>query len=109
MSLIKGFINAVADPKLFFLLAVVALILVVWKRERIVSNAVGYGALGILAVFHYLPLHLSDMGRRLGGCAGQCPVSEDLSERLLRLPFYFELSEKDQDEVISAIKRFFEG
>src|SRR5262245_34248516 len=51
MNLIKSLVNAIADPKLFFLLAVVSLILVVWKRERIVSNAVGYGVMGVLSVF----------------------------------------------------------
>jgi dTDP-4-amino-4,6-dideoxygalactose transaminase len=61
---------------------------------------------GILAVFHYLPLHLSEMGRKLGGTPGACPVSEDVSERLLRLPFYFDLSESDQSAVIDAIKAF---
>src|SRR5215208_265126 len=47
---------------------------------------------GILSVFHYLPLHLSDMGRRFGGRAGDCPVTEDVSDRLLRLPFYNDLT-----------------
>jgi hypothetical protein len=51
MNFIKGLINGIADPRLFFLLAVAALILIVWKRERLVSNAVGYGALGILTIF----------------------------------------------------------
>lgn len=58
---------------------------------------------GILSVFHYLPLHLSEMGRRFGGKAGDCPVTEDLSDRLLRLPFYNDLSTPDQDQVIEAI------
>jgi dTDP-4-amino-4,6-dideoxygalactose transaminase len=61
---------------------------------------------GILAVFHYLPLHLSAMGRRYGGRPGQCPVAEDVSDRLLRLPFYTALTEADQDEVIEAIRGF---
>jgi dTDP-4-amino-4,6-dideoxygalactose transaminase len=61
---------------------------------------------GILAVFHYLPLHLSDMGRKFGGRDGACPVTEDLSNRLLRLPFYNELTEADQASVIDAIKSF---
>jgi dTDP-4-amino-4,6-dideoxygalactose transaminase len=61
---------------------------------------------GILAVFHYLPLHLSDMGRRFGGRAGDCPVTEDVSDRLLRLPFYNDLSESDQLSVIDAIRRW---
>lgn len=61
---------------------------------------------GILTVFHYLPLHLSDMGRRQGGRKGQCPVTERVSERLLRLPFYNDLTEGEQAEVISAIEAF---
>jgi dTDP-4-amino-4,6-dideoxygalactose transaminase len=61
---------------------------------------------GILSVFHYLPLHLSDMGRRYGGWPGQCPVTEDVSDRLLRLPFYNSLSEAEQQEVIGAIRSF---
>src|SRR4029453_5685775 len=51
MGFIKGIINAVADPRLFFLLAVLALVVVVWKRQAVASNAVGYGLLGVLAVF----------------------------------------------------------
>jgi dTDP-4-amino-4,6-dideoxygalactose transaminase len=46
------------------------------------------------------------MGRKFGGRAGQCPVTEDLSNRLLRLPFYNELTEADQASVIAAIKSF---
>ncbi|MDX6424567.1 MAG: dTDP-4-amino-4,6-dideoxygalactose transaminase [Gaiellaceae bacterium] len=60
----------------------------------------------ILAVFHYLPLHLSDMGRRFGGRPGQCPVTEDATDRLLRLPFFTGLSESDQAEVIDAMLAF---
>jgi len=58
---------------------------------------------GILSVFHYLPLNISEMGRRFGGRPGQCPVTEDISDRLLRLPFYNSLSEPDQDLVIETI------
>jgi len=61
---------------------------------------------GILSVFHYLPLHLSDMGRRFGGQDGDCPVTEDVSDRLLRLPFYNDLSEDNQEKVIDAILAF---
>jgi dTDP-4-amino-4,6-dideoxygalactose transaminase len=61
---------------------------------------------GILAVFHYLPLHLSAMGRRLGGQPGQCPVSESVSDRLLRLPFFTTMSETEQEEVIAAVLAF---
>src|SRR5437588_1648264 len=51
MGFIKGIVNAVADPRLFFVLAVAALVLVLWKREAIASNAVGYGLLAFLGVF----------------------------------------------------------
>ncbi len=63
---------------------------------------------GILSVFHYLPLHLSDVGRRFGGKPGDCPVTEDLSDRLLRLPFYNNLTESDQAHVVGAIREFLE-
>lgn len=61
---------------------------------------------GILSVFHYLPLNLSEMGLRNGGQPGQCPVCEDVSDRLLRLPFYNSLSEAEQNDVVDAIKTF---
>jgi hypothetical protein len=51
MGFLKGLINAVADPRLFFVLAVAALAVVVWKREAIASTTVGYGVLGVLAAF----------------------------------------------------------
>lgn len=59
---------------------------------------------GILSVFHYLPLHLSEMGRRLGGRQGDCPVTEDVSDRLVRLPFFNDLQEDDQELVCEAIR-----
>jgi dTDP-4-amino-4,6-dideoxygalactose transaminase len=61
---------------------------------------------GILSVFHYLPLHLSEMGRRYGGAPGDCPVAEDLSARLLRLPFFADLEESDQKRVVDAVRAF---
>jgi len=63
-------------------------------------------ARGILSVFHYLPLHLSAMGKSFGGKSGDCPVSETISDRLLRLPFYNDLSEADQARVVEAIQEF---
>jgi dTDP-4-amino-4,6-dideoxygalactose transaminase len=63
-------------------------------------------ARGILSVFHYLPLHISDMGKKFGGREGDCPVTEDISDRLLRLPFYNELTEADQEKVVKAIMEF---
>ena len=63
-------------------------------------------AKGILSVFHYVPLHLSPMGRKFGYQEGDLPHTESISERLLRLPFYNELTEEDQRQVIDAIQMF---
>jgi dTDP-4-amino-4,6-dideoxygalactose transaminase len=67
------------------------------------------GTRGILSVFHYLPLHLSQMGRRFGGREGACPVTEDISERLVRLPFYNDLSNTDLERVVDAVTEFAPG
>jgi dTDP-4-amino-4,6-dideoxygalactose transaminase len=72
-------------------------------RARLIEHL---KARGILAVFHYLPLHSSPMGRKLGASEGACPVAEDVSERLLRLPFYTNLTVDDQDDVIAAVHAF---
>ena len=61
----------------------------------------------IHAVFHYVPLHLSEMGVRFGGRPGQCPVTEDISDRLLRLPFFNVLTRPEQDRVIAEITAFY--
>jgi len=61
---------------------------------------------GILAVFHYVPLHLSEMGRKWSAGTHDCPVTVDVSERLVRLPFYNSLSGSEQAEVIETILKF---
>ncbi len=61
---------------------------------------------GILSVFHYLPLHLSDMGRKFGGRIGDCPVTERVSDRLVRLPFFTGITESEQKQVVDAILAF---
>jgi dTDP-4-amino-4,6-dideoxygalactose transaminase len=65
------------------------------------------GKAGILAVFHYVPLHSSPFGHILGGRAGTLPVTEQVSERLLRLPLYFDMTEPDVRDVVHAIYDFF--
>jgi dTDP-4-amino-4,6-dideoxygalactose transaminase len=59
----------------------------------------------INAVFHYVPLHSSPMGRRMGWSAGDLPVTEAVSQRLLRLPFYYELTPALQTRITDAIAR----
>jgi len=61
---------------------------------------------GIQAVFHYLPLHLSPMGRTLESVAAACPVATDLAGRLVRLPFFTTLDEKRQQRVIEVVQSF---
>ncbi|MEP0957690.1 dTDP-4-amino-4,6-dideoxygalactose transaminase [Microcoleus sp. FACHB-1515] len=63
-------------------------------------------AQGVSSVFHYLPLHLSQMGRRFGGKEGNCPVTESVSDRLLRLPFFNSFTEAEQAQVVAAIRSF---
>jgi dTDP-4-amino-4,6-dideoxygalactose transaminase len=64
---------------------------------------------GILAVFHYIPLHLSKVGRTIGCDNRNLKVTERCSDCLLRLPFYYELTHEEQDEIIDNIKYFFES
>ena len=73
------------------------------SRQALISHLAGFG---ILAVFHYLPLHLSPMGLRFGGRQGDCPVTEDLADRLLRLPFFTGMNSSEQSQVIEAVRGF---
>ncbi len=60
----------------------------------------------ITATFHYIPLHTSPKGMQLGGQVGQCPVTEDLSTRLIRLPFFNGLTMRQQERVIQSVLSF---
>ncbi len=73
------------------------------SRQALISHLAD---LGILPVFHYLPLHLSPMGLRFGGHQGDCPVTEDLADRLLRFPFFTGMSSSEQAQVIDAVGAF---
>ena len=59
---------------------------------------------GVHTVFHYVPLHSSPQGRGYGG--GQCPVTDDVSSRLVRLPLYAGLTEDQQERVVAAVTSF---
>jgi dTDP-4-amino-4,6-dideoxygalactose transaminase len=64
---------------------------------------------GILAVFHYVPLHTSPMGQQFGYQEGDLPVTENLSGRLLRLPVYYEITPGEQERVVEAIAAYFQN
>jgi dTDP-4-amino-4,6-dideoxygalactose transaminase len=61
---------------------------------------------GIISVFHYLPLHLSEMGGKFGGRQGDCPVTERVSDQLIRLPFHNALTGSDVELVVENIREF---
>jgi dTDP-4-amino-4,6-dideoxygalactose transaminase len=69
--------------------------LIAYLRER-----------GVYSVFHYLPLHLSDMGQSFGGKIGDCPVTERVSDQLIRLPFHNSLTSHEQEQVIDLLQEF---
>lgn len=70
------------------------------KRSALISYLNDHN---INSVFHYQPLHLSEMGRQFGGEIGDCPVTESISDRLVRLPFYNDLTDEEQSRVIDRI------
>ncbi len=59
---------------------------------------------GIQSVFHYIPLHSSPMGETFGYKRGDLPITEEYSERLLRLPMYADLTESEVQYVIDSVK-----
>jgi len=73
------------------------------RRQALIAHL---KARGIASAFHYLPLHLSAMGQHWGGEPGDCPVTEEVSDRLLRLPFYNTLSEPELARVVEALHQF---
>ena len=83
---------------------------IVLEDEKTRNNLMDFMKVkGILSVFHYLPLHLSPMGRSMGYSDGQFLVTETMSSRLLRLPFYYELKTCEQEVVVDTIKEFFKS
>ena len=81
---------------------------VILKDEKTRNALMDYlKSQGILAVFHYIPLHLSPVGRSMGYVEGQLPITESMSGRLLRLPFYYDLKQRQQTQVVEAITDFF--
>jgi dTDP-4-amino-4,6-dideoxygalactose transaminase len=68
-------------------------------RNRVLSSM---QAADIHATFHYVPLHSSPGGRRVAAREVDCPVTDDISGRLLRLPFFTTLSDADAERVLEA-------
>jgi dTDP-4-amino-4,6-dideoxygalactose transaminase len=68
-------------------------------RNQVLATMV---AQRIHATFHYVPLHSSPAGRRFAARPSECPVTDDISARLLRLPFYTDLTEADAKRVLTS-------
>ena len=60
----------------------------------------------INSVFHYLPLHSSRMGIELGGAGVECPVTDDVSERLVRLPFFNDIRNDELERIVDAVTSY---
>ncbi len=61
---------------------------------------------GVTALLHYLQLHVSAMGRSFGGRPGDCPVTENVSDRLLRLPLFNDMTDAEQRHLIESVTAF---
>jgi dTDP-4-amino-4,6-dideoxygalactose transaminase len=73
-------------------------------RGKLIAHLKG---LGILPVFHYVPLHSAPAGKKFGRVSGSMQQTDELSERLLRLPLFYEMASEDIARVCSAIHEFF--
>lgn len=73
------------------------------KRQSLITHL---RSNNIISVFHYQSLHLSDMGKKYGGKPGDCPVTERMSDCLLRLPFFNDMTVEQQMKVITALKQW---
>jgi len=58
---------------------------------------------GVTALFHYVPLHSSPAGRKYGKTGSPMTLTDDLCNKVLRLPFYYDMTDDDVDRVADAI------
>lgn len=75
------------------------------ERDRIIAHL---KSSGIMAIFHYVPLHSSPAGKKYGRVSGSMRQTNDLSDKLLRLPLYYGMSEEDVHHVVGQIREFFQ-
>ena len=64
---------------------------------------------GILAVFHYIPLHIAPAGRKYGEFVGEDRYTTSESDRLVRLPMFYALTQDKVDYIIDKVIRFYRG
>lgn len=73
------------------------------RRQAFIARMKSHG---MIAPFHYLPLNASPMGLRCGGKLGDCPVTEKISDELVRLPLFNTMTETETEMVIAAVREF---
>ena len=71
-------------------------------RDKIIKALRNFG---IEASFHYLPLHQSQMGKKLGYKAKDLPVSEEVASTLIRLPMHPKLKKSEMDYIVAALEK----
>jgi dTDP-4-amino-4,6-dideoxygalactose transaminase len=74
------------------------------ERNKLINHL---KARNVMAVFHYIPLHLSPGGMKFGVTRSCMKVTQDISERLVRLPLYYEMNDVDVEKVCMLIKKFY--
>ena len=74
------------------------------QRTKLISYMKEHG---VQAVFHYIPLHTAPAGKKYGIFRGEDRYTTKESERLMRLPLYYGLSESDAEKVVDTIKAFY--
>jgi dTDP-4-amino-4,6-dideoxygalactose transaminase len=62
--------------------------------------------ININCVFHYVPLHTSPQGKKIGICSGGLDVSNSIAGRIVRLPFWVDLSDQEQKKIINSTLNF---
>ncbi len=82
----------------------------VFKNNKMRNEVLaGLQKRGVSATFHYIPLHLSPMGKRIGYKSGDLPVTERISSSLMRLPLYTGMTEEEMEYIITKTVEIFEG
>jgi len=61
----------------------------------------------IFAITHYVPLHSSNAGKKYGKVSGDMKVTDDMSQRVIRLPMFYRMQEQEVDRVVQAVREFF--
>ena len=82
---------------------------IIFENEEKRSDFINFmKANDISTPFHYIPLHLSPVGRKFGYKEGDLPITEEYSSRLVRLPLYADMTKEELDKIINKLNEYFE-